>query len=202
MPDPLQETLILVERAQRDDHAAVQELFGRYLPRVRRIAALRLGRTTRDLLDVDDVTQDVMTTAFAKLDRFDVTSEGQFCNWLAKLVENRIRMDLRARGTAKRGGGREQRQADLESAVRESQVGGVEATPSQHAVGTETNEAIEQALLLMSERSRELVIHRSFCALEYGEIAELLGLGSADAARSLYSRALRELEQRLGDRGP
>ena len=144
MTESFQETLILVERAQRDDDAAVHELFDRYLPRVRRIAALRLGRTTRDLLDVDDVTQNVMMTAFAKLDRFDVTSDGKFCNWLAKLVENQIRMDLRARGAQKRGSGRARRQADLDSAVHASQIGGAEPTPSEHAVGAEANDAIEQ----------------------------------------------------------
>lgn len=195
--DSFQETLILVERAQQDDATAVQELFARYLPRVRRIAALRLGKTTKELVDVDDLTQEVILTALRKLDLFDVRSDGRFCNWLAKIAENQIRMELRARGAQKRGGGREQRMGDLGSGVGDSRFGSPEATPSQHAIGAETNQAIERALLEMPERHREAIIQRSFCALDYDEIAELLELGSSDSARAVYSRALKELERRV-----
>ncbi len=66
-PSPLDDTLRLVARAQDEDPEALQVLFVRYLPRVRRIAALRLGHRSRSLYDFDDVLQEAMVDAFRGL---------------------------------------------------------------------------------------------------------------------------------------
>ncbi len=194
---PIQNTMHLVERAQSQDESALRELFERYLPRVRRIAALRLGRISVDLTDVDDITQEAMTDAFRALDDFDVGSDGKFCNWLATLVENRIRMAMRAGRRLKRGDGRVQRFADAASTIHDSRLAGDGATPSQEAMGRELNQRMERVLLDLSEQHRELIIQRYFSQMSYEEIVESLGYASGGAVRAEYSRALKEFRCRL-----
>ncbi len=191
------DTMTLVTRAQQQDESALEQLFERCLPRVRQAAALRVGRTASQLFDVEDVVQEALTDAFRNLSKFDVGSEGKFCNWLAKLIENRIRMALRAEGADKRGGGAVQRFADVEEPISASMFPGRAHTPSAHARGAEMDQRFEQAVLEMPERARELVIQRFYFEMGFDEIADSMGLASADSARSMYNRALKELSTRI-----
>jgi len=196
-----EQTVLLVQRAQADDHEALEQLFQRYLPRVRRIASLRLGTRQHQLLDVDDVTQEAMTDAFRSLTKFDVRSDATFLCWLSKLVENRIRMALRQGRAQKRGGGKERRFADAPDSLRESGLLGNLTTPSRHAIASELDEALVTALQQLSERERELIIQRFHCRMSYEEIAQELELSGADVARASYNRALakyRSIVERLG----
>ncbi len=188
-----QPTIVLVERAQSDDSAAVEQLFARFLPRVRRVVAIRLGQTREQFLDVDDLAQEAMIDAFRGLSKFDVKSDGKLCNWLAKLVENRIRSTLREGRAQKRGGGDVKRFADAAQSVAASALRGHDATPSQNAVGSELQDRIEEHIHSLRERYREVILHRLFCDMAYDDIAEEMGLAGANVARSLYSKALDEL---------
>ncbi|MCA8941779.1 MAG: sigma-70 family RNA polymerase sigma factor [Planctomycetes bacterium] len=197
-PIPDHPTVVLVERAQADDATALNQLFARFLPRVRRIVAVRLHCTSRDLLDLDDVVQDSMVDAFRGLSKFDIESDGKLCAWLSKIVENRIRMTLRSAKAKKRGGGAVRRFSDASGSFRESAVPGGGATPSQNAQGGELGDRIEDNLQLLTERQREVIVHRFFCDMSYDEVAEAMGLDGPDSARAIYSRALRALGSRIG----
>ncbi len=191
------DTMNLVAKAQQDDTAALEQLFERCLPRVRQAAALRMGRTANQLFDYEDVVQDALTEAFSNLDKFDVGSEGKFCNWLSKLVENRFRMALRAADADKRGGGKVHRFADAAETIHPSRLAGVDPSPSAHARCAEMDEQVEGAVLEMPERSRELVIQRFYFEMGFDEIAETMGLANAGTARAMYSKALKDLGSRL-----
>lgn len=184
---------MLVARAQRDDFAAMQELFERFLPRVRRIAAIRLGRSGRALQEVDDLVQESLFDAFRGLENFDTKSDGQLLGWLGKIVENRLRATLRHGRAQKRGGDRVQRFADFSQACGPSRFADANATPSQNAMGTEMQARISEKVHELPEQQRELIILRLYCELSYDEIAAELQLGGADSARALFSRALRAL---------
>lgn len=192
------QTVHLIGKAQQGDSGALEGLFRRYLPIARQAAALRLGKTTAQLVDVEDIVQEALMEAFRDLDRFD-ESQGKFCNWLSKIVENRIRMSARRRNAKKRGEGREVRFAEVGSGLHSSLIGGREATPSQHYAAFETGDRLQEALLAMDERKREVIIQRMICEMSYAEIAEQMELGAESSARSLYSVALKELRERVGD---
>ncbi len=191
---PFHQTIVLVGRAQDADPEALQELFARYLPRVRRIVALRLGRQQHEILDIDDITQDAMADAIRGLSRFSADSDASFINWLSQIVVNRIRMELRRANTGCRGSGEVLRFADAESSVHDSEVKGTDRSPLSHAVESEAQDKLSQALHRLTEAQREIVIQRAHCHMTYAEIATSMDFPNADAARGAFNKALKELK--------
>ncbi len=193
---PPADTLALIQAAQSGDRNAEQELFARYLERVRQIVGLRMGKKAGEITDLDDIVQETLLDAFVSLERFEAKSEGAFLNWLATLAENNVRDQVRRSQALKRGGGQQQ-PAGGSSILRASGVAGLEATPSQVAVGNELQARIEEAMLALPERSRRVIELRSLCNMDFDEIAKELDLGAESSARSLYSRAMGELSSKL-----
>ncbi len=98
----------------------------------------------------------------------------------------------RAESAAKRGGDQAKRSADTVSHLVDPAP-----SPTESARGAEADERIERVLLGMSTRYREILIYRTFCSIPYATIAEEMGLSSESSARSLHSKAVRELAVRL-----
>jgi RNA polymerase sigma-70 factor (ECF subfamily) len=193
---PPADTLALIQAAQTGDRDAEQELFARYLDRVRQIVGLRMGRKASELTELDDIVQETLLDAFVSLDRFEAKSEGAFLNWLATLAENNVRDQVRRSQALKRGGGQVQPSGGS-SVLHASAFAGFEATPSQVAVGHELQTRIEEALLALPERSRRVIELRSLCGMGFDEITREMDLGVESSARSLYSRAMGELSSKL-----
>lgn len=194
-----QETVTLVRRTQAGDREAERTLFERYLPRVRQIVALRIGKPMRELSEDEDIVQDSLLDAFRKLQDLEHVSEGSFHNWVVCLVENNIRDHWRRGRAEKRGAGRVKPFADYETSVLAQSIPtGRDPSPSAVARGREMEEGLERALLSLSERHRRVIDLRRLCEMSYAEIAQAMGLGSESSARSLYSRAITELSKRLG----
>jgi RNA polymerase sigma-70 factor (ECF subfamily) len=98
MPDPeatWDSTLTLLTRARNGDAEALNDLFARYLPGLRRWASGRLPRWARDLADTPDVVQEVLLETFKRIDGFDHRGEGALRAYLRQAVMNRIREELR-----------------------------------------------------------------------------------------------------------
>src|SRR6267142_1786548 len=91
----LDTTFDLVERAKAGDDEALNRLFARYLPSLRRWASGRLPRWTRDLMDTDDLVQETMFRAVNRLDRFESRHEGALQAYLRQAIVNRIRDEIR-----------------------------------------------------------------------------------------------------------
>ena len=69
------DTGTLIRAVQQGDDAAARELFARYLPRVRQIAALRMGRPVRELVDVEDVVQATLLATWRSIEKYDTRSD-------------------------------------------------------------------------------------------------------------------------------
>ncbi len=197
-PSPFEETVGLVRATQAGDLAAREELFARYLPRVRQIVALRIGRRVAELQENEDLVQEALMSAVGGLESFEPHSEGSFRLWLAKLVENRICDEVRRSQALKRGDGRVRNFAGCGSSVlSESVFRGTEPSPSQVAGGQELEERLECVMLELAEPHRRVIELRRLCGMRYEEIAEEMELGSAGSARSLFSRAMSQLSAAL-----
>ena len=185
MGNQLESTATLLNKVQGGDDSARELLCSTYLPILTRWAHGRLPEYARDLAETDDMVQTTLLQALAKLDSFVPLREGAFLAYLRKIMLNNIRMEIRRYG-------RLSEQAKLERSIEV-----VDNDPSllEQSIGSETLERYEEALMMLSERSREAVILRVEFGYSFPEIATAIGSNSANAARMIVSRAVLQLAE-------
>jgi RNA polymerase sigma-70 factor (ECF subfamily) len=178
-------TFDLVEQAKTGDRDALNRLFARYLPSLRRWASGRLPRWTRDLMDTDDLVQETVVRAVKRIDRFESRHEGALQAYLRQAVVNRIRDEVRR---AKR--------SPIATALDDNAAAAA-ASPLEDAIGAEALERYEAALARLRPEEREAIVARVEMDGSYQEVAQALGKPSADAARMTVSRALVRLAEEM-----
>jgi len=181
----LDTTFDLVERAKSGDDEALNRLFARYLPSLRRWASGRLPRWSRDLMDTDDLVQETVVRAVKRIDRFESRHEGALQAYLRQAVINRIRDEVRR---AKRSPAPSE--LDENAAAKD-------ASPLEAAIGEQALERYEAALSRLRPEEREAIIARVEMDGSYADVAAALGKPSPDAARMAVSRALLRLAQEM-----
>lgn len=199
MPDSTwEDTLKLVTSAQDGNERAVEDLFARYLPRTRQIVAFRMGWRIQQLEEHDDLVQEALLRVFQGLERFESRSEGSFRSWVASCVECAIQDRLRHADRKKRGSGNVKRLGDLHpDGLSDSIFAAQGETPSAVLQGKELEERIQECMLKLPDRFREVILLRAFCSMSYEEITTSLGFEREATARQAYSRAVRKLDQLL-----
>jgi RNA polymerase sigma-70 factor, ECF subfamily len=183
--DAVDTTFDLVERAKTGDTDALNDLFAKYLPSLRRWASGRLPRWTRDLMDTDDLVQETVVRAVKRIDRFESRHEGALQAYLRQAIVNRIRDEVRR---AKR--------APM-SEILDDNAADKGASPLENAIGTEALERYEAALTRLRPEEREAIVARVEMEGSYLDVAQALGKPSPDAARMAVSRALLRLAQEM-----
>ena len=178
-------TAELLQRARAGDRGALDELFARHTPILRRWAAGRLPRWARDAMDTVDLVQDTMLAALRNLDSFEPRGEGALQAYLRQALVNRVRSQLRnAKGRPEA--------ASLDSGIVDDVTSPLEAIMSGEKVAR-----YEQALARLAPEPRSAVVARIELAMSYAEIAEMLDKPSADAARMVVARAIAKLAQEM-----
>lgn len=174
-------TADLIERARLGDREAVDVLFARHIPVLRKWASGRLPRWARDLADTGDLVQAAAMEAFRHLDHFEVRGDGALQAYLRQALMNRLRNELRrlSRKPA--------------PAVLESGVPATEPSPLDAAIQKEKFDRYMSGMERLEPDEREAIIGRLEFGLSYRELAELLGKSSPDAARMAVTRALERL---------
>jgi len=178
-------TLDLLERARSGDRQALDRLFARYLPLLRRWATGRLPRWARDLADTHDLVQETLLQTFKKIDTFEYRGEGALQAYLHQVLVNRIREEFRK--TASRPEG---------SVLDDGQVD-PSPSPLEEAIGQQALERYERALERLRPGEREAIIARVEMGLSYEELAAALGKPTPDAARKVAQRALIRLGEEM-----
>jgi RNA polymerase sigma-70 factor (ECF subfamily) len=181
----LDSTLALVERAKTGDREALDRLFARFLPALRRWASGRLPRWSRDLMDTDDLVQETVLRAVNRIDRFESRHEGALQAYLRQAIVNRIRDEIRR-------GKRSPAETPLDDNAADRG-----ASPLELAIGVEALERYETALARLRPEEREAIVARIEMDGSYQEVARALGKPSADAARMAVSRALLHLAEEM-----
>jgi RNA polymerase sigma-70 factor (ECF subfamily) len=184
--DPgLDATVDLLALARQGDATALDRLFARYMPELRRWTSGRLPRWARDLAETQDLVQDTLLQVFKKIDGFEYRGEGAFKAYLRQAVMNRLRNEIRRS---------DRRPAHEEAGPALEDAG---TSPVESAIGAETLERYEQALERLSAPEREAIVARVELGLSYPELAEVLAKPSADAARMAVARALLRLADEM-----
>lgn len=177
----------LVRRARAGDSQAVDRLFERYLPILRRWAAGRLPRWARDLLDTDDMIQETLIKTFRNVETFVPRHDGALGAYLRQALDNRIRDEIR----------RVQRQPRREPLADGHRDQG--ASPLEEALGAEALRKYEGALRRLSDEDRELILARIEMGFSYDAVASAMNKPTADAARMAVGRALVRLAKGMND---
>ena len=185
MEDESDTTHRLLQRARSGDRAALDDLFARHIPPLRRWATGRLPRWARDIVDTHDLVQETMLQTFKRVESFEPRGEGALQAYLRQAVMNRIRNEFR-RAKRKPAPG------PLDSALASD-----ETTPFEAAVRQQQRDRYEAALASLSEQERELIVARLELGLTYEEMAEAVGKPSWNAARMATARALLRLAEAL-----
>jgi RNA polymerase sigma-70 factor (ECF subfamily) len=181
----LDSTFELVERAKTGDADALDRLFSRFLPPLRRWASGRLPRWTRDLMDTDDLVQETVLRSVKRIEAFESRHEGALQAYLRQAVVNRIRDEVRRT-----------KRSPMPAALDENRSDG-QASPLDEAIGREAVDRYEAALARLRPEEREAVVARIEMDGSYQEVAQALGKPSADAARMAVSRALLRLAEEM-----
>lgn len=174
-------TFRLLERAKLGDRDALEALFARHIPVLRRWAAGRLPRCARDLADTHDLVQETVLQTFKRIETFEPRGEGALQAYLRQALMNRIRNELRRAG---RRGSAEDLNEEIPSE---------ETSPLEAAIRQQQIHKYEAALSRLSERDRELIVARVELGLTYEEMALAFGKPSWNAARMATARALLRL---------
>ena len=185
-PSEADSTLHLLTAARAGDPDAVDRLLARYVPELNRWASGRLPGWARDISDTHDLVQETVFRVFKKLGGFEYRGEGALRAYLRQALMNRIRNEIRHARTRPAG------------EVLDSGVEDPGTSPHDEAVVSQTREQYESALLRLKPEERELIIARVELGLTYGEMAEMLGKPSPDAARMAVARALVRLTEEMG----
>jgi len=180
------DTIDLLQRGRAGDQAAVEELFARHLPPLKRWAAGRLPRWARDISDTSDLVQETVLQTLKRLDAFEPRGEGALQAYLRQAIINRIRNYIRNASVRPAS-------AELQSDVPDERT-----SPLEAAIGQQTVASYERALERLSTEEREAIVSRVEFGLSFAEVAEVLGKKSADAARMAVVRALVRLAEEMG----
>lgn len=195
---PSIETLVR-EYALTRSPPSLEALLERCYPIALRIAELRLGRRLRGDIEAEDVVQEAMVRVFRALPRYHTSSEGAFLSWLGTIVANQVRDLRRSARAAKRGRGKVERFADLPAiSLVDALIDGRRDPPAMASASEEERRLEEFVLSELTPSQREVLNLRGLCGQSHAQIARALGYGSASSVRSLYSRLLARLRERLG----
>ena len=180
----------LLESLQRGSRSAVDALFERYAPWLRRWARGRLPVWLRGTLDTSDLVQDALHHTFEQVERFEPQQTNSLRIYLCRAVENRIRDE-------QRGAARRRASIAPGEVVRFS----VDAAPQhRQLVDDETWRRYLNGLKRLSARDRRLIVGRAELGYNYRQLAVAEHLPSPDAARMAVRRATIRLSSLVQNR--
>jgi RNA polymerase sigma-70 factor (ECF subfamily) len=174
----------LVAAAQAGDRRALETLLGRHYDRVHAVCR-RIAGSSRD---ADDAAQEAMISIVRGLPRFDGRS--QFSTWVYRIATNAALDELRRR----------RRRPVLAVVDDEGLPPDVVDPRAQRTVEASVDRmTIDAALDTLPEDFRVAVVLRDVADLDYGEIAEAVGV-PVGTVKSRIARGRSQLAAALGNR--
>lgn len=178
----------LVAQACQGNRSAVDALFNRYAPWLRRWARGRLPQRVRGAIDTSDVVQDSLHDTIARLSLFEPKHAGALRGYLRRAVDNRIRDELRRVA---------RRPAILPP---EPDRPFDHAAPQlQEALTAEAWRHYLSGLKQLTDQERRLIVGRGELGYNYTQLAFITRLTSPDAARMALRRAVLRLAAMMPD---
>jgi RNA polymerase sigma-70 factor (ECF subfamily) len=186
--DDLTSTIELLDRYKRGDQDAVNLLVERSLPPLKRWARGRLPDWARSLAETQDLVQDAVIRAIPHLKHFEARHPGALQAYLRQAIANHIRDEIRKVNS----------RPPIGATLPESKVD-PGPSPLERAIGRERLDRYDAALAKLRPVEREAIVARLELQQSYEEVALALGKPSADAARMVVARAVKNLIKAMDD---
>lgn len=178
----------LIDRAQRGDADAFDQLMRPRWPRLVRIAARLVG----DEADAQDVAQQALLRLWQTLDRFRPGED--LDGWIYRMVVNLALDSLRRRRVRPEGSAASAPLEDL--SLRDQSAG-----PEQYLLATELERALRDVTAGLAPRQKAVFVLTRIEGLPAPQVAELLGITPSTVRNTMFQvRAL--VARRLRERYP
>ena len=168
----------LVMRAIEKDQDAFGELYDRHVVRVYRHIYYMVGSAT----EAEDLTAQTFLRAWEAIERYQVRG-APFVSWLLRIAHNL--------GVSYLRGKRES--SELHDGIVDPKM---RVDPESSFAQTADEELVREAILLLREEQRQVIILRFIEDLDYREVSEIIGKSVA-AIRVIQHRALNSLRKQM-----
>ncbi len=180
-------TVRLIERVREGDTSARDILVERYFARLHGWARGRLPRHARFRSNTEDLVQETLIKALSRLEAFEPRGTGSFLAYLRTILKSRVIDEIRAAG-------RRPAAEPLEDVGQVEQDG---PSPVDELIGAENMARYEKALAMLRAKDQEVVIMRIELQFTYRQIAEAMGMTTANAARMAVKRGIVRLTDQM-----
>ena len=187
----------LLEGARRGNGAALGALLDSYTAYLTVLARLQIGRRLQGKVEPGDIVQEAFLDAHRQFGLFQGTTEPEFRQWLRRILAGHLSLLCRRFLGAGRDIRLEQEIAvelDQSSAILEKGLAGSFTSPSQHASRREQATLLADALAVLPDDYREVLVLRHIEGLSTEQIAVRMDR-SPNAVQKLWARALAELRR-------
>jgi RNA polymerase sigma-70 factor (ECF subfamily) len=192
-----EETQHLLEQAAAGDRSARDRLLEQHRHYLCRLVEVRIDPRLRARVDPSDVVQEAQMEADRRLPAYLEDRPLPFRLWLRQITHDRLLMLHRRHvGAARRSVGREEVLPDESSLLLARAFLAAGSTPSEQLALREFAERVRQAVALLPEEDREILVLRKLEELSNLETAQLLGIDPATASRR-FGRAVLRLREVL-----
>jgi RNA polymerase sigma-70 factor (ECF subfamily) len=183
----------LLPAARAGDADALGRLLDEFRAYLLNVAERELAGDLRAKGGASDLVQQTMLDAVHGFPAFAGASAAELRAWLRRLLLNNLVSFTRLyRDAAKRSVGRE-----VALGEGSGPAVGMNSTPSKMVAGHEEAEALRRALDRLPADYRSVLHLRSHEGKSFTEVGQALGL-TPNAARKLWQRAIRRLQQETG----
>src|SRR5438128_6071558 len=191
------ETERLLDRIRAGEKPAVDRLFDRHRPYLRRVVELRLDPKLRPRVDPSDVVQEAQMEAHRRLKAYLRQPAFPFRLWLRQIAYDRLLMMRRFHVDAgRRAVERDLPLPDRSSILLAREFVSARLSPSQHLLRSEFIRRVREAVGRLPDGDREVLILRKLEGLSNQETAHLLDIDPATASRR-FGRAVLHLRDIL-----
>jgi len=163
----------LISRAKEGDARSFDTLVRTYFPKT-----YRKVLTLVPVEDAEDVTQDIFLNLVRSIEDFE--GKPAFATWFNRIIANRV--------------------ADYYRKVFRQKnrfISEEEITKQEPSEETNSDIDMEDLLMNLPERYREVILMKLYCNLSFAEIASALGV-TYEAARSRYRRGIKYAASKAG----
>jgi len=189
----------MLQHARDGETGAIDDLLGEFREPLRRVVNLRLDPMLARRVDASDIVQDVLIEANQRLGEYLKSPNMPFHLWLRHLAKDRI-IDTHRRHRLAQRRSIDREQAlnkagwadDESSASLVAQLVDTDRTPATEAIRAELARKLSNAIEVLAEDDREIILLRHQEQLSNQDVAQMLELTEA-AASMRYLRALRRL---------